>query len=772
MMSHKEEDSHISPRNMGDDLSMAGDGVPRIHDDGDDDLYARLPRTSTKLRPNRRSSFYQKERKPAATPFEFPLDPDFNVGCNDDLLFVTSSVTSEANSSIRNLKRKTRNWKLKQQREVSAKLDQLCTEDLRLKRAPLPTSITWNGNAGKPLEEYISKFKGHVAQQDRLGYILKDELHRLWVKHGDLKRVLLIGIRTRIHPFLSFISVNQFLFDIVWLYGALQQSLPGKGSTIVKSYERSQDGILVWKKFLATYRHGGNVAVYLNQQQFLLQKEYHLQYPGGMLQFVEDFETAFTNIDAVCEGNPEMAQKNVGLYTDQGKRELFISNFSAGPGTMDMIEAVESTTTTWPDMVDALRQRIAQRIGTQQQVATKHAHLVQGEENSNNNPPISWSVVNSMERGETPETTVLVHSFLTTMDGPSIMSFVYSMAQDWNVGNQLWPHLPQQVKDQIIAIRKEQRPTYSGGESQPNSGNVAAGKNSQDSHSQSSPTSKPNSDVIKAPPKPTLPRQYSTANLLMDNSEDDNVQTCLKMIQTSHHVNTCVVRANIHFINKLATVENHLAIVDGGADTHLVGSAWLCIIKFNQLANIVGYDEASIKKKGLSTGVYVSMYTTDEGKPIFLWAKHGIQNESSRHTLLSSYQMREVGFVVDDVSTRHMKPPTERGTHSIQIPNNITIGLQTRAVLSTFVLSQPSWDRWVHATPDQIVDISQENWNPQLHYEDILTGSPDIANSFNVNSTKSLVNIPISEPNPYLEQYLDSVSMTLTYLLTASTNPQ
>src|SRR5210317_2131357 len=108
-----------------------------------------------------------------------------------------------------------------------------------------------------------------------------------------------------------------------------------------------------------------------------------------MLQFVEDFETAFTNINAVCEGNPEMAQKNVGLYSDQCKRKLFISKFSAGPGTMDMIVAMESTTTTWPDMVDALRQRIARRIGTQQQVATKCAHLVQGDDNSNNNPPIS-----------------------------------------------------------------------------------------------------------------------------------------------------------------------------------------------------------------------------------------------------------------------------------------------------------------------------------------------------------------------------------------------
>src|SRR5210317_2560683 len=131
-----------------------------------------------------------------------------------------------------------------------------------------------------------------------------------------------------------------------------------------------------------------------------------------------------------------MAHKNVGLYSDQGKRELIISKFSAGPGTMDMIEAVESTTTTWPDMVDSLRQRIAQRIGTQQQVTTKRAHLLQEEDIPNNNLPISQSVVNSMETGEKPETTALVNSFLSTMDGPSIMSFVYSIAQDWNVGNQ------------------------------------------------------------------------------------------------------------------------------------------------------------------------------------------------------------------------------------------------------------------------------------------------------------------------------------------------
>src|SRR5210317_87555 len=92
LMSHKEDCSHMSPRNMGDDLSMTDEDVPRIKDDNEDDLYARFPRTSNKLHPNRRSSFYQKGRKPAARPFKSPLDPDFNVGCNDDILSVTSTM--------------------------------------------------------------------------------------------------------------------------------------------------------------------------------------------------------------------------------------------------------------------------------------------------------------------------------------------------------------------------------------------------------------------------------------------------------------------------------------------------------------------------------------------------------------------------------------------------------------------------------------------------------------------------------------------------------
>ena len=88
---------------------------------------------------------------------------------------------------------------------------------------------------------------------------------------------------------------------------------------IVKEYEPSQDDICVWHKFLATYRFGGKLSLYIDKQQEILTKHYHLHYPGGANGFVDDYEEAFMNIDYVLrdQADPELQR----LYTDSGKRE-------------------------------------------------------------------------------------------------------------------------------------------------------------------------------------------------------------------------------------------------------------------------------------------------------------------------------------------------------------------------------------------------------------------------------------------------------------------
>ena len=70
--------------------------------------------------------------------------------------------------------------------------------------------------------------------------------------------------------------------------------------------------------------------------------------------------------------------------------------------------------------------------------------------------------------------------------------------------------------------------------------------------------------------------------------------------------------------------------------------------------DVVDFDTSAAHKNGLPIGVYVAETTTIGGEDIILRANHVLVNESSSHTLLCVFQMRENGLIVDDVSKIHI----------------------------------------------------------------------------------------------------------------------
>ena len=253
-----------------------------------------------------------------------------------------------------------------------------------------------------------------------------------------------MGMQQRLHPCLSNITTNQFISDIVWLYGSLQQSLTGRGRNIVMEYETSQDGILTYRKFIATYRYDGNVSVYIASQQAILKVEFTLDYPGGMLKFVEGYETAFMNIDYVLRDHPILEDDGIpmqGFYTDAGKRQTFVQNFSLNDATITMIESVEATTSTWQEMVDALQQRLAKRVNHNRRAAKHLAHHAQ---------------VNALQQHQiSPSPVQAAQAFLANATSSNIDVFVNTMMQVWRVGSKLWSSLNHEMKSSIMDARHE-----------------------------------------------------------------------------------------------------------------------------------------------------------------------------------------------------------------------------------------------------------------------------------------------------------------------------
>ena len=642
---------------------------------------AQLPRTTHKSNKNRRSSFYLESNRQAF--FELPkspLDSSFVVGCNDDLLNPSeSSLTSEQRETIR----KSRDWMRKAAQDATAKMAVLCTSTITLKRSSLPSSVSWNGVGGKDFEDYIDRITGHIAQQPHMGYLLLDTITQLWFKHGEPSIVLKYGIQHKIHPSLQYVSTSQFILDIVWLFGALQQSLTTRGKVMVRANEHNQDGLIVWFGLMTKFRYGGDVDVYLAKLQQIVAQRYHNNYPGGMMQFLEDYEEAFMNMENVMQRKHQHnPNESCSLYTDDRKRRLFIQNFTVPDLTATLIENVESSTQTWEALVDQLRRRIARRTIHATDAASRRANqaLV-------GTPPSDQSTQRKVNQAyvETPHgyqgqymPTELIPSYnlddfdlstpRTIMAAVNSPAFVCALSADWKVGFELWRRLTSELKSQLSDVRDQHLPPNSGGAKYQNKINEKPKDGPKHG----------NKDIIQAPAANTgtkIPMQYS-ANQTQDKGqidlEDENVKTFLSTVNSIKCNVTHNLKAHTQYLAMLVSYSQDLCIPDGGADSHVGGRTWLPLSPLSgpnvKFANVTGFDEEAAKKFGLPIIAAVLNTVNTEGKEILVRAKHLIFNASSPHTLLSTYQIRELGVIVDDVSKRHLKDEDTNGTHSISFP--------------------------------------------------------------------------------------------------------
>ena len=179
--------------------------------------------------------------------------------------------------------------------------------------------------------------------------------------------------------------------------------------------------------------------------------------------------------------------------------------------------------------------------------------------------------------------------------------------------------------------------------------------------------------------------------------------------------------ANIRYFAMLGKFHEPIVIVDAGADTHIGGKHWLPLSPTEgpsiKKANIIGFDEGATKS-GLPVIEAVTKVVLRSGETVLLRAKHLVYNNTSNHTLLSTFQLRDVGFVVDDVAKHHLKNNSgEKGGQCITLEDGKHIDLEVLSALMIFKAELPTMEEYEHSKLP-IYDIAQPNWNPSHHYDD------------------------------------------------------
>jgi hypothetical protein len=150
----------------------------------------------------------------------------------------------------------------------------------------------------------------------------------------------------------------------------------------------------------------------------------------------------------------------------------------------------------------------------------------------------------------------------------------------------------------------------------------------------------------------------------------------------------------------------------------ILGNGWKFLrIYDHRTVNVIGFDKKHAHRSGCPIGSAYSVMTDSDGKEFIAVAHEAVWNKGSNTSLLSEFQMREHGLIVDSTSKKHKNRDGSFGTQQIYIPNNdISIPLYLTSGLMTSPHREPTDEEL--ATLPKVELTSPDIWNPRDHIHD------------------------------------------------------
>jgi hypothetical protein len=172
------------------------------------------------------------------------------------------------------------------------------------------------------------------------------------------------------------------------------------------------------------------------------------------------------------------------------------------------------------------------------------------------------------------------------------------------------------------------------------------------------------------------------------------------------------IRAHFKYANNSNFHDAVYAISDGGADSCILGKNTKVLSSIGRYAILVGYDPASTRKDRVPivTAIIKVKSSSTGNHPVLLKVHEAPYNPTGPISLLSEYQIREYGLVIDSVAKKHCSSKDTYGTQLFQVNHWVHINFEDRGGLMGFELlpiEPDDEDKY-----DIITITSPEKWNP------------------------------------------------------------
>ena len=536
-------------------------------------------------------------------------------------------------------------------------------------RTPLNYRVTWNGKRNK-FEQFKNAISAHLLQTQTY-YMCMPEFVKAYKTKG-------CGC-LNMFPHLG-ISEQQLAMDANSFFGALLGACNESNAAkkVLCNYSEELDGILAWQDLLNAYDNPQTKLLEEEKAEAVVQGVYTKAYPGGLSQFVDDYETAFATL----------ALTDPAWASDTNKKKRLMRNLYC-EDTQYLHAMLNNPGYDYVATCQYLHDEAGRsdRLNTNESI--KHAN----------------NVVASL--GHTGGEALL--TVLNTMKQ-------YPRAEgSMKINNIIWRLMDAEMRATFIRLRKQAEEVIRerSGNSAPTPTTVPA------------PTTVPTQDMHNNGGIPAqYPRTAQTVTIeeLPDEADDEMIQEMISALsneQSLRHgfisTSNRSITTNLDFIDRVINNLHknkpvNVCVSDNGADTTVLGEGWLIEAETHRYANLVGFD-AKARKNGLPIVSALTVIDV-EGQPILIRAHEAVYNKGSRTTLLSEFQMREHGCNVDSTLRRH----NPSSTQSLTPPEGTPIPYRMRACLMTFLHRLPTKDELDTLTPFDITTDS--TWSPHEHFED------------------------------------------------------
>jgi Reverse transcriptase (RNA-dependent DNA polymerase) len=199
------------------------------------------------------------------------------------------------------------------------------------------------------------------------------------------------------------------------------------------------------------------------------------------------------------------------------------------------------------------------------------------------------------------------------------------------------------------------------------------------------------------------------------------IEDSLAEFSVSDDTDTSVtIRAHLEWSEKFQNNQEVFCCSDGGADACVIGKNAHIIGYSGRHANLLAYDLTHPSKRVPIGDAYVKVLAQN-GIPVFLRINDGPIVPDNPVTLISEYQVRDHGFIVDSVSKYHKLSPTSYGTQRLVLNDVLYVPFENRGGIMGMSLLPISDDDYLEDGEPRfdVFEITAPGpWRPFRHKND------------------------------------------------------